>query len=97
VIVDAVFADRDERRAVAAAAGAAGVRFVGFWIDAPASVLVDRLAARVNDASDATPEILSLQQRGVTGAIDWQRLDGALDPDRLSRAAAALVHAVRTE
>ncbi|HUG63043.1 MAG TPA: AAA family ATPase [Methylomirabilota bacterium] len=77
VIVDAVHARPDERDAVAAVAADAGVRFVGIWLAAPLAVLTGRVAARRDDASDATPEVVRGQAARETGRMDWATIDAA--------------------
>ncbi len=76
VIADATFIDPAHRRAVATAARAAGVPFLGLWLDAPLPVLEARLAARTGDASDATAAVLhaSVGARTIPPRT-WQRLD----------------------
>ncbi|MGE0040132.1 MAG: AAA family ATPase [Vicinamibacterales bacterium] len=83
VIVDAVFAAPDTRAAVAAAAAGAGVRFTGLWLEAPAHTLRTRLAARVGDVSDATPEVLEGQHR--RGTLAWHLVDAVGDPAATER------------
>ncbi len=61
VIVDAVHARPEEREALVALAAAKGVPFAGFWLEAPAKTLRDRIAARTGDVSDATPELVDVQ------------------------------------
>jgi uncharacterized protein len=90
VIVDAVHAKPQERDALAAVATLAAVPFTGFWLDAPVETLVARVAARANDASDATPEVVREQTAVTLGRIDWVRLDtnrplSALTRDALQR------------
>jgi hypothetical protein len=75
VIVDAVHARPDERRKVAQIAANAGVSFLGLWMDAPSAVLLERVSARVGDASEATAEIVRQQARKRTDVVDWFRLD----------------------
>ncbi len=75
VIVDAVHAKPEERDALAAVAAHAGVPFAGLWLDAPVETLVARVAARTNDASDATPEVVREQTTFALGRLDWTRLD----------------------
>ena len=88
VVADAVYASPDERAAIEAVAREAGVRFQGFWIEAPRAVLAERLRARVADVSDATPEVLQQQLlRLDLGPIDWLRLDGSNDPATVRRRA----------
>lgn len=75
VIVDAVFAREDERRAIEAVACATGVAFRGVWLEAPAPVLEARIAARRGDASDATVEVLGEQLGYAIGHVDWKMID----------------------
>ena len=61
VIVDAVYAGPADRAAIEHVAEAASVPFIGFWLDAPESVLIDRTAERRNDASDADASVVRRQ------------------------------------
>jgi predicted kinase len=61
VIVDAVHAKKDERDAIAETAVRAGASFTGIWLDAPAETMRQRIASRIGDVSDATPEVLDEQ------------------------------------
>jgi predicted kinase len=61
VIVDAVFADASDRQQIEAIADALGVDFTGFWLEADPRRLVARVAARRQDASDATPQVVEAQ------------------------------------
>jgi predicted kinase len=56
-IVDAVFLDPTERAQMERVAIDAGVPFQGLWLTAPAEILVQRVAARRGDVSDATPDV----------------------------------------
>ncbi len=77
VIVDAVYAKPSQRAAIEAVARDLGLPFTGFWLEAPAEVLVRRVATRRGDASDATPRMVR-QQLGVeTGSVDWHRIDAS--------------------
>ncbi len=75
VIVDAVFAREDERRAIAHIADAVEVPFYGLWLDAPEAVLVDRVTRRVGDASDADAAIVRRQLAYDRGQLDWTVID----------------------
>ncbi len=92
VVVDAVFLREQERNAVAGIAHAAGVPFLGLWLEAPREVLESRVEMRRDDASDATLAVLRLQQSQETDPIDWLRLDASSSlPDHvLERARRAL-------
>ena len=93
MIADATFIDPAHRHAIAAAARAAQVPFVGIWLDAPVPVLEARIAARSGDASDATPAVLRASAQAPTiPPPTWHRLD-ATDPALLTRTA-DLVRAV---
>jgi hypothetical protein len=92
VIVDAVFGRPDERAAIEAVAGAAGVPFTGLWLEAPETVLEARVAARTGDASDATVEIVRRQRALDPGPIGWQRLDASGSPEGLEATALQRLH-----
>jgi aminoglycoside phosphotransferase family enzyme/predicted kinase len=77
VIVDAVYARAADRRVVEQVAEAASAAFIGLWLDAPDSLLMDRTARRRNDASDADAGVVRLQRTQDTGAIRWSRLDAS--------------------
>ena len=81
VILDGVFARPEERGAVAALAQAAGVPFSGLWLEAAPAVMTKRVAARVRDASDATPAVVDRQLALQVGAIEWARVDASGAPD----------------
>jgi uncharacterized protein len=82
-IVDAVYASADERDGIASIARDAGVPFVGLWLEGPQQLLARRLQSRTGDVSDATADVLDRQLESGAGSIDWPRLDGTLDPDRV--------------
>jgi aminoglycoside phosphotransferase family enzyme/predicted kinase len=92
VIVDGVFERPDERDEIAAVAKAAGARFDGFWLEAPADVLRARVAGRRGDVSDADVAVLERQLGYETGAIGWRRLDvSGTAEDAARKAFAALM------
>jgi predicted kinase len=91
VVVDAVFARVEERRDIAAVAGAP-IPFTGLWLEGPPALLASRLASRRGDASDATPAVLDVQLGYDLGRIDWRRLDAhGSSADVLSAARRVLV------
>jgi aminoglycoside phosphotransferase family enzyme/predicted kinase len=73
VILDAVFLKQAEREAAEALAKDTGLAFEGVWLDVPAAVMRQRLAARTGDASDADVEVLERQLTRDPGEIGWKR------------------------
>jgi aminoglycoside phosphotransferase family enzyme/predicted kinase len=78
-IVDAVFANREERAEIEAMAADLGIAFQGLWLEAAPEHLLDRVAARRGDASDATPEVVRAQLARETGALapSWTLIDAS--------------------
>ena len=91
VIVDAVFAQRDERTAIEQLAEEAGVRANFLWLEAPPETLQTRVTTRTGDASDADASVVRQQLTYETGPIDWHRIDAGLDADKTLAAACAVV------
>lgn len=88
VIVDGVFASPEERAAIGAVAAAHGVPFIGLWLEAPATQLMDRVTARQGDASDADARVVSLQLQYDPGDLsDWRRIDASGSPEDVARRA----------
>jgi hypothetical protein len=84
-IVDAVFARRADRQAIQRAAEAAGVPFLGLWLDAPEQVLVERSRQRQADPSDADPAVVRAQVREGAGAIEWRCIQASVQPAEVLR------------
>ncbi len=91
VIVDAVHALPEERRAVAAVAARMGVPFAGIWLDAPGETLVARVDARRTDASDATAEVVRRQLGYDLGDVEWQPVAAGAAAGQVGRAVAAVL------
>lgn len=94
VIADAVFLRPDERAAIAAVALEAGAAFAGLWLIAPEAVLVERLAGRHGDASDADAAVLGFQLAQDPGVIEWHTLEasgGVADQAQTALAAIARI------
>ena len=87
VIIDAVSLEEHERRSFAKVAEDAHVPFSGIWLEAAPEVLAARLGARVQDASDASIEVLRRQLSVDAGVIDWQKLNANGDEDTNTAAA----------
>ena len=77
VIVDAVFAEQDERQGIEALAVALGLPCRGIWLKADPERLAARVAARRDDASDATPDVVWAQLQTDTGSLSswWSVVD----------------------
>jgi hypothetical protein len=80
VIADAVYARAADRRVIEQVAAATSTPFIGLWLEAPESVLIDRTAQRCNDASDADATVVRMQGSRETGDIRWYRLDASQPP-----------------
>ncbi|WP_422374967.1 AAA family ATPase [Roseibium sp.] len=78
-IFDAVFAAETERDHIAKVAARVEAGFTGLWLSAPAKVLKARIAARTDDASDATEEVVDIQQGYETGRMSWTEIDASSD------------------
>jgi len=81
VIADATFMDFAHRSMVEAVAASARVPFLGIWLTAPLAVLEQRVAARTEDASDATVAVLHASAASDPGAGGWHAIeasDGAM-------------------
>ena len=74
VVVDAVFDREDERESIAAVAHGLGVAFQGVWLEAPERLLLERVAARRGDPSDADSSVVRRQLERDVGHIAWNRL-----------------------
>jgi predicted kinase len=91
VIADAVYGTSEERRGIADMAHRVGVSFHPIWLDAPLAILERRVAARRNDASDATVAVLHRQLADVRPPTDWINVDaGGAPEDTVRRTCVAL-------
>jgi uncharacterized protein len=91
VVIDAVFLDPSDRQAIEALARALGVTFAGMWLEAPAEVLVKRVANRQGDPSDADAAVVHGQLQRDPGPIGWPRVPAAGKTDAVVAAAAGLL------
>jgi aminoglycoside phosphotransferase family enzyme/predicted kinase len=92
-IADAVFSRPSDREALEQAAKAAGVTFVGLWLDAPEATLIARSGARERDASDADAEVIRSQLAQDAGAITWHRLNASSAPEQVLKKAKVMLDA----
>lgn len=90
-IADAVFGRPSDREAIEQVARAAGVAFVGLWLDAPASQLLARSGRRGRDASDADAEVIRHQLAQDAGVITWHRVDASSTPEQVLKTASGIV------
>jgi len=77
VIVDGVFARKQERDMLEMIAKDMGVPFEGIWLEADQQLLKKRVQQRKNDVSDADEKIVSLQAEFDLGKIDWTQIDAS--------------------
>lgn len=89
VVADATFREQSARAAVERAAR--GRSFRGIWLTAPTAVRVERVAARANDVSDATPAVARAQAEPPVADVAWRRLDASRAVGALADEAFALV------
>lgn len=93
VVVDAVYASEDERRGIESVATALGVTFEGIWLTADRDVLIARVGARRNDASDATADVVDAQLQYEVGTMSsaWRAVDAGGAAAETLRLAASLL------
>ena len=77
VIVDAVFARRHERQEVETLAQRSDVPFVGLFLVADLPIRLERIRARVGDASDATASVAREQESYDLGTLEWLQVDAS--------------------
>jgi len=80
-IVDAVLGHTRQRAALERFAHTHNAIFKGLWLEAPATVLEKRIAARRNDASDATTDVLRSQLADIRPPDRWTVIDVSGKPD----------------
>ena len=92
-ITDAVFATSADRDAVQHVAAAAGVPFIGLWLEAPAPLLISRIEDRGPDVSDANIDVIRRQLSYQLASLRWHRVDASGSRQQVSDAAAAIASA----
>lgn len=80
VVADATFLDPAQRTGIEAVAREAGCPFLGLWLEAPMTVLRDRIAARRHDASDADLAVLEASACLDPGPLTWEAVRADDDP-----------------
>ncbi len=77
VVIDAAFLKPDQRARTESIAHDLGLSFTGLWLNGDEDILIERVAARIGDASDATPDIVRRQLAHGAGVIDWHQVDAS--------------------
>ena len=77
VVADSTFLRVSLREAIEAVAREAGVLFMGVWLEADLDTLLERVAARTGDASDAGPDVLREAAAIDPGEITWRRVNAS--------------------
>lgn len=78
VVLDAVYAEPEERSGVAELAQRNGVALSALWLEGEAASLVARVSARRGDASDADESVVRTQiARGGGAPEGWWRVDAS--------------------
>jgi aminoglycoside phosphotransferase family enzyme/predicted kinase len=92
VIVDAAHLLPEERVAVKEIATRTNAHFTGLWLEAPVDRLIERVAGRTRDASDAMPSVVSAQAKQPIGAVDWHRLDALAPAETIAADTLAMLY-----
>lgn len=90
-IFDAVFASENERRRIEDIADRVEAKFQGLWLTAPEATLKERVTRRLDDASDATTDVIESQLGYELGQLDWKKVNaGGSRQETAERAEAIL-------
>ncbi|MGN6461923.1 MAG: AAA family ATPase [Pseudolabrys sp.] len=87
VLVDAVFAQPQERAQIDAVAQDRTCRHVGLFLEADLATRMKRVGARIGDASDADAAVVQRQSSYDLGRLTWRRIDASGTPDDTLNAA----------
>jgi hypothetical protein len=91
VILDAVFAEQEERNAIETFAADAGADFRGLYLETNLQTRVERVRKRGPDASDADAAVARKQEEFSIGAMTWKIVDASGSPEEtLAKARMAL-------
>lgn len=93
VVVDAVFANLEERAEIAKIAADRRVTFCGLFLNADLETRLSRVSQRVGDASDADKAVVIQQNRYDIGKLDWPVVDASGRPEQTLAAAGAMLSA----
>jgi hypothetical protein len=78
-IVDAVFANPDERAEIAKTSP--NGRFIGVFLTADLESRIERVRARTGDASDADVAVVQKQENFDLSSLDWAKVDASGTPE----------------
>ena len=81
VIIDAAFTKPEQRSEITKLAKTVNVPFVGFFLHADLATRLRRVGSRVNDASDATTQIVQRQENYEIGGVDWTLIEASGTPE----------------
>lgn len=84
VILDATFIEGEKTAKLEDIASRAGARFKGLWLSLDLTTLQKRIAARGDDASDATPAVAAAQWQIVRENPSWVKLDAGRTPQQVA-------------
>lgn len=78
VIIDGVFSRTAMRALAEAAARDTGAGFAGLWLEAETEKMIERVERRINDASDATRDVVLMQtEANIPPPSGWTRVDAS--------------------
>ncbi len=97
VILDATFIGHTMRLAVAAAAEEMSVPFLGVWLHVPLAEMERRVGSRLEDASDATVQILRRVAHANVGPMDWLEVDASDTEQAVTTIRQAVAQAIATQ
>src|SRR5581483_11048951 len=91
VVVDAAFLGEAEREDLADQARKTAADFHPLFLDAALAIRLERTGSRKGDASDATADVVALQEHYDLGRVDWPLVDASGPPaETLRRSLARL-------
>jgi len=93
VIVSTTFQSAKSRHEQEKLAQETGAKFIGLWLQADLSVLFDRVAKRVGDASDAGVDIVKMQASRSAGDIAWPVINADQSREEVINAAVKIISA----
>jgi predicted kinase len=77
VIVDAVFPGQAARTLLCELAHRTNANFWGFWLEADPSAILERIAGRTADASEADAAVAEAQMKSVVPPEGWIKIDAS--------------------